>query len=169
MKVPVILALLCTPAIAQQPQIENAKIETRAFAGSIESQLRQFGSGPLWAGYSEPMIAGRRGDMCWSNGNGNDQQPHATDAPVRLEGGTSLVVLIRIENGVVDQLRVTSPDCRLDAGSLPFYWLTGSESGSQCDLAENAGQRGARRSCDLPDRHPCGCRRRPRPRRSDLQ
>ena len=65
--------------------------------------------------------------MCWSNGNNssNNDQQHAPGAPVRLEGQTTLVVLVRIENGQADQLRVTSPDCLLDGGGLPFYWLTG--------------------------------------------
>lgn len=109
---------------AQQPQIVNAKAETRALQGSIASQLSQLGAGPFWAGYSEPMIAGRHGDMCWNNGTGGEQQ-HATGAPVRLEGQTAVVVLARVEGGRVDQLRVASPDCLLDAGGLPFYWFTG--------------------------------------------
>src|SRR5947209_8164320 len=74
------------------------------------------------------MIPGRHGDMCWSNGNngnGLNEQQHATGAPMRLEGQTTLVVLVRMENGQVDQLRTTSPDCLLDGGALPFYWLTG--------------------------------------------
>jgi hypothetical protein len=122
-----ILLLLAPALLAQQPQIQNAQVETRAFQGSLEGQLRQFGAGSYWVGYAEPIIPGRHGDMCWNNGNngnGNDQQ-HAPGAPVRLEGQTSLVVLIRMENGKVDRLRVTSPDCLLDGGALPFYWLTG--------------------------------------------
>src|SRR5580692_5145969 len=58
--------------------------------------------------------------MCWSNG-GNE---HAAGAPVRLEGQTSLVVLVRTEKAQVDQIRIASLDCRFDGGGLPFYWLT---------------------------------------------
>ena len=61
--------------------------------------------------------------MCWSNGNNRNE--HATGAPVRLEGQTTLMVLVRMENAQVDQLRVASPDCRFDGGGLPFYWLNG--------------------------------------------
>lgn len=121
-----LIALFAAGLFAQQPQVQNAKVETRAAQGSLEAQFRQLGSGPYWAGYTEPIIPGRHGDMCWSNGNNgfNDQQ-HAAGAPVRLEGQTALVVLVRMENGQVDQLRITSPDCLLDGGALPFYWLTG--------------------------------------------
>ena len=119
---------------AQQPQIQNARVETRALQGSLEAQLRQFGAGPYRAGYAEPIIPGRHGDMCrghgdnGNNGNAGDSssgQQHAAGSPVRLEGQTALVVLVRVENGVVDKLRISSPDCLLDAGALPFYWLTG--------------------------------------------
>ncbi|MES1261003.1 MAG: HEAT repeat domain-containing protein [Acidobacteriota bacterium] len=119
------LFLVVSALLAQQPQIENAKLETRPFSGTLESQLRQFGAGPFWAGYAEPILAGRHGDMCWNNSNGPNDQQHAPGAPVRLEGQTTLVILIRVENSQVDQLRVTSADCLLDAGALPFYWLSG--------------------------------------------
>jgi HEAT repeat protein len=60
--------------------------------------------------------------MCWSNGN--NQNERATGAPVRLEGQTSLVVLVRVENAQIDQIRIASFDCRFDGGGLPFYWIT---------------------------------------------
>ena len=100
-------------ASAQQPSVENAKLESRVFSGSLAGQIAGFGAGPVWVGYSEAMIPGRHGTMC----NGT------VDGPLRLEGQTTLVVLVRVENSVVDELRLTSPDCRLDAGGLPFYWI----------------------------------------------
>jgi HEAT repeat protein len=62
--------------------------------------------------------------MCWSNGN-NNEDGHAMGAPVRLEGQTTLLMLVRVENSQVDQIRVSSLDCRFDGGGLPFYWFTG--------------------------------------------
>jgi hypothetical protein len=112
--------LLAVCIWAQQPQVENAKLETRALTGSLASQLASSGAGPFWAAWSEPIIPGQHGDMCWSNG-GNE---HATGAPVRLEGQTSLLVLVRMENAQIDQIRMASLDCRFDGGGLPFYWLT---------------------------------------------
>jgi hypothetical protein len=108
---------------AQQPTVENAKLETRTFSGSITSELQRAGGGPFWLAWSEPIIPGQHGDMCSWNSNGDYGRSPGT--PVRLEGETALVILVRIENSKPDQLRVTSPDCRLDAGGLPFYWLNG--------------------------------------------
>ena len=73
---------------AQQPQVENARLETRAFPGSLKSELAQHGAGPFWASWSEPMTPGRHGDMCWSNGNYEDG--HATGAPVRVDADAGL-------------------------------------------------------------------------------
>jgi hypothetical protein len=113
---PALIALIAAAALdlcAQQPAIENAKVETRAFSGSLAAQLAQFGAGPFWAGYSEPAVASRQ-EYC---------QGYANSAPVRLEGNTAFIVLVRMEGGQVDQLRVSSPDCRLDGGGLPFFWI----------------------------------------------
>lgn len=115
-------------ALAQMPRVENAKVESHSFSGSVDAMLRQLGAGPFWVGYSEPEVAGRRGDQCWSNGGGDNG--HAADAPVRLEGQTTLVVLARVENGAVEQIRMSSPDCRLDGGGLPFHWISDVPAGA---------------------------------------
>jgi hypothetical protein len=116
------LLFVATAAFAQQPAIENGKVETRPFAGSLAAQFAQFGAGPFWAGYSEPVIPGRHGDNCCSDDGCRGYSP---GTPVRLEGQTALVVLIRMEAGQVGQIRDVSPDCKLDAGGLLFYWING--------------------------------------------
>jgi hypothetical protein len=116
---------------AQQPQVENAKLEARALNGSLASQIKSLGQGPFWAAWSEPIIAGQHNDMCrWGN---NSADSHAAGTPVRLEGPTALVVLVRVENSQVDRIRVSSPDCSLDAGGLPFYWITSVPAAESVD------------------------------------
>ncbi|MEP6715892.1 MAG: HEAT repeat domain-containing protein [Terriglobia bacterium] len=117
---PAALLMALAFGLNAQTQVENAKLEIREFAGSLPSQLAQFGTGPFWAAWSEPIIAGRHGDMCWSNGNQND---HSTVAPVRLEGQVAVLVMVRVENAQVEKLQLASPDCRFDGGGVPFYWL----------------------------------------------
>jgi hypothetical protein len=120
--------LICVAALrAQQPQVENARLDTRAFGGpTLQAELSRFGAGPFWAAWAEPMIPGRRSDSCWTSGDGNNR---AADAPVRLEGQTTLLMLVRIENAKVDDMRVASLDCKFDGGGLPFHWLTGVAAG----------------------------------------
>jgi HEAT repeat protein len=118
--------LLGTALFAQQPTIENAKLETRGVSGSIAAELSTLGQGPYWTGWSEPIIPGQHNDVCSWYRNGNSFDTGRTPGtPVRLEGETALVVLVRVENGQPGEVKLSSPDCRLDAGGLPFYWLTG--------------------------------------------
>ena len=124
---PVFLLGIAAALYAQNPQVENATLQTRAFSGSLQSMISSQGAGPFWAAWQEPIIAGRHGDMCWSNGN-NDSG-HSTSAPIRLEGPTALLVLVRIENSQVDQLRLATPDCRFDGGGLAFHWFSGVPAG----------------------------------------
>jgi hypothetical protein len=113
MKIRALLLFTAGCLSAQQPQLQNAKIEARTFSGTIQAELARSGAGPFWAAWSEPEIPGRHGDSCGSEGA----------SLVRLEGPTALLVLVRMENSQVDQLRVSSPDCRFDAGGLPFIWF----------------------------------------------
>ena len=118
-----VLALIAAAVtVAQQPAIENAKVETRAFSGSLATQLAQFGTGPFWAGYSAAAMPRALGDTCCGD---NGCRGYVTGAPVRLEGNASIVILARMDAGRVDKLRIISPDCRLDGGGLPFYWING--------------------------------------------
>ena len=113
---------LAAAVCAQQPQIENAKVETVAFRAPLAAQILAGGTGPFWVGYSEAVAKGRQGDMCWGD---NGYESHSLGAPVRLEGPSALVVLVRVENGTVDRIRISAPDCRVDAGGLPVYWVNG--------------------------------------------
>jgi HEAT repeats len=122
---------------AQQPQIQNARVETRAVAGGLDATLRSIQnaqSSAAWVGYAVPIVAGDRQMCCWNNNSrGCFLEPSVNDrgvnvantGPVKLEGPTHLVVLFRIENRQMGKIRTFTPECELDAGGLPFVWLTG--------------------------------------------
>lgn len=131
MRYAALLLLCCGPLLAQTPKLLNARLETRPVS-NLESDFQAMVKGqgsPAWIGYSVPAIPDR-GDS-WCGGfalegrHSNTQTLSANDGPVRLEGSRTLVVLYRIENHAVDKVRTASLDCELDAGGLPFYWLTG--------------------------------------------
>ncbi len=132
------IALAAGSALAQQPRVENARMETRQVSGGLDATLRAImgaQSGPLWIGYAEPMIRGDRQMCCWNdNERGCFLETHTAgqtvSAPanqtVKLEGPTDVVVLYRVENHQVEKVRSFTPECTLDAGGLPFIWLTGA-------------------------------------------
>jgi len=123
------------------PRIENAKLETGAVGTSLDATFRELAGkaeAPEWVGYSVDEIAGERGVCCdnnWNDGNcgtcrlekengGTVSSSHA-EGSIKLEGARRLVVLYRLEAKQVVKIRVASEDCVMDAGGLPFVWLTG--------------------------------------------
>jgi len=128
-------------AAGQMPSVLNGRVETRP-ATSLDAAVTAAGTGPdpVWIGWSVPMVIGDR-HLCsqWVpeigggairiatlEGSPLTQAPPARPAtPVRLEGGTTLVVLARVVAGRVERLRALDDECPIDAGGRTVYWLTG--------------------------------------------
>ena len=139
-------------AAAEMPRIENAKVETQAVVTSLAATFRELAGKagkPEWVGYSVDEIAGERSVCC---GNYSDsggcgtcrlEKEHSdgggtrsAQGAVKLEGARQLVVLFRLEAKEVMRTRVASQDCTLDAGGLPFVWLTGVKPAESVALLE---------------------------------
>lgn len=133
-----VVVLSCAAVWAQQPRVENARMETRAVSGGLDSTFRGIlaaQSSPAWIGYSVPMIAGDHQMCCWNNNvmcgcsleprNGDQSFTVSNNQTVKLEGPRDLVVLFRVESRQTGKIRTFTPECNLDAGGLPFLWLTG--------------------------------------------
>jgi HEAT repeat protein len=126
---------------AEIPRIENAKVETRAVTGNLDATFREIVSKsdkPEWVGYSVDQVASERGVCCdnygsdgicgtcrLENKHGGTGSTTTTSGTAKLEGSRQLVVLFRLDAKQVTRIRVASGDCTLDAGGLPFIWLTG--------------------------------------------
>ena len=124
-------------SFAQQPAITNADVRHASAANGLEPAIRSAASAagvPAWIGYAAPAIPGDHNNgCCWSDtgrgcglegDRGFVASNSAPSTPVQLEGPSHVVVLMRYQQGVPEKLRVFSPDCPLDAGGLPFYWLS---------------------------------------------
>ena len=127
------------------PRVESSQAETRAVAGTLEATFRAIlaqAEKPEWVGYSVDDISSERSMCCgnWNDGagcgtcrlendhnwtSGSTRSDNQASSTVKLEGARRLVVLFRLEAKQVDRIRVASEDCTLDAGGLPFLWLTG--------------------------------------------
>jgi hypothetical protein len=127
----VFLAASALAALAQQPPISNADLKQVSAASGLEPAIRAaVGSsgGPAWIGYAVPAIPSENNSCCWSDNSrgcglegrfpGNAVTTPPT--PVRLEGPSHVVILMRYEAGVAEKLRVFSPDCPLDAAVCRF-------------------------------------------------
>jgi len=139
-------------AVAEMPRIDNAKVEARPLTGTLDAAFRELAAKadkPQWVGYSVERTAGNH-DVCCNNsggeGNcgtcrlendhGNSFGSKSEAGTVKLEGSRQLVVLFRMEDRRVMRIRVASESCTLDAGGLPFIWLTGVKPAESVALLE---------------------------------
>lgn len=148
MKLPLIAVSLLAVSAPAQPRLQNARMETRPASSGLEGTFRAIvnaQSSPAWVGYAVPIVPGDRQMCCWDDGaRGCFLEPRQGDRTivvpahqvVKLEGPTELVVLYRVENRQVGKVRSFSPDCELDAGGLPFLWLTGVNAAESVKLLE---------------------------------
>ncbi len=126
---------IAAAALAQtgQPNLLNARLETRAFSGDLGAQIRA--ANPTWFGYAVKATPGEHRNCC-SNGEaecgcsleGRSDvviDSRSSNRPVQLEESDAIEVLFRVANNAVEKVRVFSLSCWLDAGGLPFVWLTG--------------------------------------------
>jgi hypothetical protein len=127
------------------PTVQNARLETRALAGTLAAELKTFeaqSEQARWIGYSVPQVASDREVCCYgSNGNwnrdcglcrleGSDRGVNMStrNGVANLEAAQAIAILFRAEKKKIMKIRVVSAACTVDAGGLPFVWLTGVKS-----------------------------------------
>jgi HEAT repeat protein len=152
-----IAAATATPAVKAQssdaPQVENARLERKALNGQLAAEVKAWATkaqGPQWLGYAVPQM-GRERTMCcgdydgsWRNGcghcrledRGNETNMTSKDeaGTAKLEAPRSIAILFRADNKRVTKIRVVSMECSLDAGGLPFMWLSGVKPAESVEL-----------------------------------
>ena len=132
-------------ATEEAAKITNAHVEKRTISRPLAEEMRALitaSNAPTWVGYSVPMVAGNR---MLSRGNYNVTREGASghcgtcrlersnddDAEVNWDDAGSapedarILVLAKIADRKIDQMRVASPECTLDAGGRAVVWLTG--------------------------------------------
>jgi HEAT repeat protein len=148
----------CVSAAAQtgdSPQVENARLEKKALASPLAAEVKAWAAKaeqPQWLGYAVPQIGRGRAMCCgdydgsWRNGcghcrleergNGMNMTSKEEADATKLEAPRSIAVLFRASNKQVMKIRVVSMDCSVDAGGLPFIWLSGVKPSESVALLE---------------------------------
>jgi hypothetical protein len=140
-----VFTLIAAPVFAQTPAVVNGTLETRAAAQSIGREITAImgrSPGPAWVGYAVPVNRSDRESGCWSVDGLNGR---TRVGPLKLEGPDTVMVLYRIAGNDVQQIRVVSPECPLDAGGLTVHWFTGVRAADSVDYLETLATDGTRR------------------------
>jgi HEAT repeat protein len=125
-------------ATAQAPKVVNAQFRTEPAGPGLSATVDRFqhANGPLWLGYEVPALAQSHFSVCSGDSRptmddgccgeyrleDSDHSFQPSDRDERVE--TRINILLRIDQGTVQKIRFVPADCRLDAGGLPFTWLT---------------------------------------------
>lgn len=127
-----LLFVMASALLAQNPPpISNADVEVRSYSGNLDTQLRS--SAPTWFGYQiktirkdESCCWGDSNRGCWLEGDSGHRMSNVhSSGPIQLEGSDAGALLFRVENNRIQKIEMFSMSCPLDAGGLPFVWLTG--------------------------------------------
>lgn len=156
-----LLGLAASTALAQTPQVTNARIETASAAAGLEAALRQAGGQePLWVGWTVPMVVGKHYNCCWSHkGDFKDMKRTACQLEGRNQswGGSNdvkvtaeqdLMVLVRLQEGEIERVRGFSSTCPLDAGGRRFVWLGSARPEESVNLLAKTARRSSRSLSD---------------------
>ena len=125
------------------PHIKNAKLETVASSGALRQQIEGFASrqnGTAWIGYMVPAVESHR-TICCSEGGWQDRgccgMCHLESEHNNYSGSRddcddaeqkNVAVLYRVEDKKIDNVRLFSENCAIDAGGLPVSVITGVDS-----------------------------------------
>jgi len=136
-----IALILSASAIAfsgQQPRVSDTQLNTEAVGPGLSATVTRFqrSNQQLWVGYEVPSLPRNHSSSCSdSDGSSSDD---GCCGEVRLEGSRDgvtettqktepgkMYVLLRFDHGAVTKVRPVNAGCRLNAGGVPFTWLTG--------------------------------------------
>ena len=110
------MAVLVAVLVGAQPRVSSGRVEVAAVGSNLAAQVRGF-AGPSWVGYAVEAVAAHRGYCTSENG--------VADGTAFLEGERAAHILLRVDKGQVERVRVLSPSCTLDVDALTLHWLTG--------------------------------------------
>lgn len=145
----VFAASLCAAQVArldapqgEAPHIRNAKLETLTASGSLQQQIEAYAArqtGVAWIGYGVPSVESHRTICCFEGG----WQEQGCCGTCRLDSdhnnfsgsrndcddadSKSVALLFRIEDKKVNNIRLFSENCTVDAGGAPVALIAGAD------------------------------------------
>ena len=144
------LPLLLLAGSADEPpaNLTRGRLTTHSAASGLLAAFEPLAraAGPAWIGYAVPVM-GRHQMCCYRSMDDGKAAPGCRlegEGPYTLnndasdvEGDADFVILYRVEGGRVDRIRSLSRDCGMDAGGLPFHWITGVRPAESLELLES--------------------------------
>jgi len=143
MKKHLVAVIICASTLAllaQQPKVSNANFTVEPIGGTLTATVDRFrhSSEQRWLGYEVATLPQSRFSTCsnWSDASSMDDEccgeyrleddsNHNVNRGNHAAAEQHIYVLLRLDHGQIIKVRPVMAGCRLDAGGVPFTWLTG--------------------------------------------
>jgi hypothetical protein len=150
----VALAASALMTSAQEPRVTHTQFHSGPVSLGLSATVDRFrhSNGPLWLGYAVPALPRTHHSSC-SFGTGSSEMEGGCCNELQLEDTADNLntpdstahivdVLFRLDHSEITKTRVVPVGCTLDAGGVPFEWLTGVQPEDSAaflgKLAQNA-------------------------------
>lgn len=120
------MCVVMVAAQAQQPQTQQPKLthaQLTVKAGDLQHEIASAQTA-TWIGYSVP--ATHRINSDWDGAvflEGETAQQH--QARIDSQPIVPAVIMLRVTEGKIERIQIDGMDREIDAGGMPFVWLTG--------------------------------------------
>lgn len=129
-------------AVAQQPKVVNSQFHTEPAGSGLSATVGRFqhANGPQWLGYEVPAVPRSHFSVCSGGSSSSMDDGCCGEYQLEDSGNTfqrsddnsntvaNISILLRLDQGAVTKIRFVGSGCRLNAGDLPFTWLTGVDA-----------------------------------------
>jgi HEAT repeats/PBS lyase HEAT-like repeat len=132
----VALAASALMTSAQEPRVTHTQFHSGPVSLGLSATVDRFrhSNGPVWLGYAVPALPRTHHSSC-SFGSGSSEVEAGCCNELQLEDTTDNLnisdspsrivdVLFRLDHGELTKTREVPVGCTLDAGGVPFEWLT---------------------------------------------
>ena len=133
------LAASALMTCAQEPRVTHTQYHSGPMSLGLSATVDRFrhSNGPLWLGYAVQALPRAHVSACssWTGSSeveaGCCNELRLEDTPDNLNTSDNagapapmVYVLLRLDQGEVRRVRMAGAGCTLDAGGVPFEWLT---------------------------------------------
>jgi hypothetical protein len=123
-----------------QPHVDNTQFNAEPASTGLSATVTRFRQSgqQVWIGYSVSALPSGHTSSCSNLGSASspddgccgeyhleDTHHGVSNAAANNADLRTIYVLIRLEQGAVYKVLAVNAGCRLDAGGVPFHWLTG--------------------------------------------
>ena len=142
MRTLVLLAAFAMPLAAQQPTVQNGQsvvLPASSLTAAIKAQR-----GAVWLAYTVPAIKSAHGNwdsdgIAYLEGNRREEDRRQTVPGANYQA----LVLLRVEDGTVRNLRLEEPGRTLDAGGKRVAYLPGVDPAQSLSVLQGAAENAA--------------------------